>query len=89
MIEAQNSFLVNNRKHKKAKDENKNVVATISNNEYKDVLLNRKCIRNSANRIQSKNHRKGTYEINKISLPWFDGKIYIQYNGYDGLALGY
>ena len=60
---------MNNRKHKKAKDVNKNVVATISNNEYKDVLLNRKCIRHSTNRIQSKSHRKGTYEINKISLP--------------------
>ena len=41
------------------------------------------------NRIQSENHRKGTYEINKISLPCFDGKIYIQYNGYDRLDLGY
>ena len=41
------------------------------------------------NRIQSKNHRNGTYGINKISLPCFDGKIYIQCNRYDGLALGY
>ena len=40
------------------------------------------------NRIQSKNHRIGTYEINKISLPCFDDKIYIQSNGYDRLALG-
>ena len=36
------------------------------------------------NRIQ----RIGTYEINKISLPCFHDKIYIQNNGYDGLALG-
>ena len=41
------------------------------------------------NRIQSKDHRMGTYEINKISLPYFDGKIYIQNNGYHGLAIGY
>ena len=68
---------------------NKNVVATISYNEHKDVLLNKKCIRYSMNRIQSKDHRIGTYEINKISLPFFDDKIYIQNNGYDGLALGY
>ena len=27
------------------------------------------------NRIQSKDHRIGTYEINKISLLWFDDKI--------------
>ena len=30
------------------------------------------------NRIQSKDHRIGTYEINKISLSCFDGKICIQ-----------
>ena len=41
------------------------------------------------NKIQNKNHRVGTYEIKKISLSWFDDKIYIQNNGYDGLALGY
>ena len=41
------------------------------------------------NRVQSKGHRIGTYEINKISLPCFDVKIYIQNNGWDGLALGY
>ena len=34
------SFLVDDRsEHKKAKDANKNVVATISHNEYKDVLM--------------------------------------------------
>ena len=68
---------------------NKNVVATISYNEYKDILLNKKCIRYSMNRIQSKDHRIGTYEIKKISLSCFDDKIYIRNNGYDGLALGY
>ena len=41
------------------------------------------------NRIQSKDHRIGTYEINKIYLPCFDDKIYIENNGDDGLALGY
>ena len=57
-----------NSEHKKAKDVNKNVIATISNNEYKDILLNMKCLRHSINRIQSKNHRIGTHEINKTSL---------------------
>ena len=83
------TFLVDNNEHKKAKGVNKNVVATIYHNKYKDVLLNQKCIRHSMNRIQSKDHRIGTYEINKISLSCFDDKIYIQNNGYDGLALGY
>ena len=84
------SYLVDDKsEHKKAKDVNKNVVATISHYEYKDVLLNKECLRHSMNRIQSKDHRIGTYEINKISLSCFDDKIYIQNNGCDGLALGY
>ena len=71
-------FLVgDNSEHKKTKDVNKNVVATISHNEYKDHLLNNKRIRRSKNRNRSKDHRIGTYEINKISLPCFDDKIYI------------
>ena len=41
------------------------------------------------NRIQSKDHKIGTYKINKISLSCFDDKTYIQSNGCDGLALGY
>ena len=46
------SFLVDNIcEHKKAKGVNKNVVAAISHNEYKDVLLNNKCLRHSMNRI--------------------------------------
>ena len=83
------SFLVHNSEHEKAKGVNRNVVVTISHNKYKDVLLNNKCIRHSMNRIQSKDHRIGIYEINKISLCCFDDKIYIQNNGYDELALGY
>ena len=48
------SYLVDsNNKHKKTKGLNKNVVATISHNEYKYVLLNKKCLRHSVNRIQS------------------------------------
>ena len=62
------SLLVEDNSHKKVKGVNRNVVATISHNEHKDVLLNNKCIRDSMNRIQSKNHLMGTYEINKISL---------------------
>ena len=82
------SFLVENSEHKKAKAMNRNVVATISHNEYKDVLLNNKRIRHSMNRIRSKDQRIRAYEINKISLSCFDDKIYIQNNGYDELTLG-
>ena len=62
------SYLVDdNIEHKKAKGVNKNVVATISHNKYKDILLNNKSLGHSMNRIQSKDHKIGTYEINKTS----------------------
>ena len=68
---------------------NRDAVATISHNKYKDVLLNKKCLRHLMNRMQSKDHKIGTYEINKISLSCCDDKIHVQNNGCDGLALGY
>ena len=78
-----------NSEYKAAKGLNRNVVATITHNKNRQVLLNDKYMRHSMNRIQSKNYRIGTYEINKISLSYFDDTIYIQNNGYDGLDLGY
>ena len=41
------ALLLENSEQKKAKDVSRNLVATISHNEYKDVLLNKKCIRHS------------------------------------------
>ena len=76
-------------KHKKAKGVNKNVVATISQNEYKDVLLNNKYLRHSVNRNQSKDHRIATYEINQTSLSCSDDKITYPKQWIYGLALGY
>ena len=64
-----------NSEHKKAKCVNRNVVARKSHDEYKDVLLSNKCLRHSMNRVQSKDHRIGTYEINEVSLSCFDDKI--------------
>ena len=54
-----------NSEHEKAKSVTRNVVAAISHNEYKDVLLNNKCVRHSMNRIQSKDCRIGANEIKK------------------------
>ena len=68
------SFLVDNSEQKKAKGANNNVLATISHNEYKEVLFNKKCIRQSLIIIQSKYHRIGKYEISKISLSCFEAK---------------
>ena len=66
------SYLTDNKsEHKKeAKGVNKNIVATISHNEYKNVLMNKKCLRHSMNRIQCKDHKIGTYKINNISLSY-------------------
>ena len=68
---------------------NKKFAAGIIHSEYKYVLFYNKCLRHSINRIQSENHKVGTYENNEISLSCFDDKIYILNNRYDGLALGY
>ena len=66
------SFLIDNIEQKEQK-----AVATISHNEYKDLLLNNKCIRDSMNRIPSKGHRTGKYQIKEISLSCFGDKVYI------------
>ena len=42
--------------------------------EFKGTLFNKKIIRHKMRRIQSKNHKLGTYEIDKISLSCFDDK---------------
>ena len=44
---------------------------------FKDVLFNEKINRNKMKRIQSKMHKLGTYEIDKISLSCFDNKRYV------------
>ena len=48
-------------------------------NEFKDTLFNKKVLRYKMTRIQSKNHKRGTYEINKISLSCFDEKRWYSY----------
>ena len=76
-------------KTKKAKGVNRTVIATISHNEYRNALLNNICLRDPMNRIQSKDHRIGTYKISKISMSCFDDKTCIHINRHDGLDLAY
>ena len=52
----------------------------------KDVLFNEKIIRHKMKRIQSKKHKLGTYEIDKISLSCFDNKRYVLDDGIHTLA---
>ena len=68
---------------------NAKIYSVLIDDEYEDLLLNNKYLKHSMNRIQSKDYRIESYGINKISLSCFHSKIYIQDNGYDGLALGY
>ena len=83
-------FLIDdNSEHKIANGGNRNVNTTINYKKYKNVLLNNKCFRHLLNRIQNKDHRIGTCEINKIPLSCFDDKTYIRNNGYNELVLGY
>ena len=53
---------------------------------FKDVLFNEKIIRHKMKRIQSKKHKLGTYEIDKISLSCFDDKRYVLDDGICTLA---
>ena len=55
----------------------------------KDVLFNKKVIRHKMKRIQSKKHKLGTYEIDKISLSCFDDKRHALDNGIRMLAYFY
>ena len=47
----------------------------------KTLCLLKKIIRHKIRRIQSKKHKLGTYEIDKISLSCFEDKRYVLDNG--------
>ena len=52
----------------------KGVSITTEFDKFKNVLFNENIIRHKMKRIQSKKHKLGTYEIDKISLSCFDNK---------------
>ena len=60
------SLLVDDKSEHKIAKQAYRIFETLSRNEYKDVLLNNTFLRHSMNRIQSKDHIIGKYEINKI-----------------------
>lgn len=68
----------------KKQKEKRNVVAKISHNECKDILLNKNYLRHSMNVIPSNNHRTENEDMS-----WFNDKIYIFANGIHAWALGY
>ena len=44
---------------------------------FEDVLFHKRIFKHKIKRIQSKKHKLGTYEIEKISLSYFDDKRYV------------
>ena len=64
----------------------KGVSIAIEFNKFEDVLFVKKSIRHKMKRIQSKKHKLGTYEIDKISLSCFDDKRYVLDDGIHTLA---
>ena len=73
---------VDDREANKAKGINKK----LRHEEYVDVLFNKKVVRHSMKRIQSKLHETGTYDVFKISLSCFDDKRYGLDDGKSALA---
>ena len=55
-------------------------------NEFRDTLFNKIVVRHKMKRIQSKKHKIGTYEINKILLSLFDDKRFVLNDGIHTLA---
>ena len=53
---------------------------------FKDVLFNEEIIRHKMRRTQSKKHKLGTCEINKISLSCFGDKRHVLDDGIRTLA---
>ena len=59
----------------------KGVNISIEFNKYKNILFEKKIIRHKMKRIQSKKHKIGKCEVNKISLSCFDDKRFISDDG--------
>ena len=74
------------KKSKKANEFNKNVVKNIRDNEDIDALFNKKIRKDKMERIQSKLHKIGTYEVCKISLSSFNDNRYILNDDINSLA---
>ena len=62
---------------------------SIRNDEFMDVLFNKKVIRHIMKGIKSFGHRMYTYESNKTSLSAFDDKRYILDDGIHTLVYGH
>ena len=85
------SYIKENQKGgKAAKGIKKNVIKkNITHENFKDTLFNNEQMHHKMKTIRSKNHKLGSYEINKVSLSCFDDKRYIHNNGITSYAYGH
>ena len=58
-------------------------------NEFKDTLFNKKGVREKIRRIQSKKHKTGAQEVNKMSLSCVDHKRFVLDDGIHTLIYFY
>ena len=65
------------------------IIKDIKHEDYKNVLLNNKQLDHKMKTIRSHKHQLGSYEINKVSLSYFDDKRYILNDGIHSLAYGH
>ena len=85
------SYIKENQKGgKTAKRIKKNVIKkNITHENYKDTLFNNEQMHHKMKTIRSKNHKLGSYKINKVSLSCFDDKRYIHNDGIASYAYGH
>ena len=80
----------NDKGGKTAKGIKKNIIKkNITHENYKNVLFNNKQMHHTMKTIRSNLHQLGSYELNKVSLPFFDDKRYIHSNGVTSHAYGH
>ena len=64
----------------------KGVIIATEFNEFKDTIFRKKILSHKMKGIQSKKHKMGTYQVNKISLSFFDDKRFVLDDGTHTLA---
>ena len=68
----------------------KNIIkTTIKHEDYKQTLFSNRQMYHTMKTIRSNNHQLGSYELNKVSLSYFDDKRYIHENGCTRYAYGH
>ena len=73
------------KRNKKAKEINKDIVKNMSRKKYENKNFEKKQMSHKMERMQSKFHEWGTYEVDKIYLSCFHDKQHIFEDGIENL----